>query len=374
MLRVRPPQSFLGGKCPTIRPLRLEAGRPSPVRYHLRREDRSAERDSTARRAVTTTDPGSCPRRCAGRSRTGATTSRGRRPPMTSGRAPNFPDRAAAPTPPTLAVIDTNGRSFPGTRATRTGRGVRRAVARGLPGWRVPVLQAQPGDRQLRRVRRGRSRGRPAARRVRGLDVVRRVRSGPDRRRTHPRAARAAQLRVPRPPWLATVRVYLLRAEMPFAVIKMAARGNVAHNYWRPGNLPCDVDAATGAIPAARSQDAFGARDHAAHPESGEPLADERLPMRDRVIRLARECSAVSARSATSRWTWPSWRTGRGWSRSTTAACSTFPGSPRAAAYSKTRRGSSSGAGATAADAAHAASVPMERRSSAATRACLSTP
>ena len=108
--------------------------------------------------------------------------------------------------------------------------------------------------------------------------------------RNHPSVARYTER-------LATVRVYLLRTDsgvkLPFAALKMAAPGHVADNYWRPGNLACDVDPATGAIRSARTRDAFGTTDHQAHPDTGADLVGERLPGWDDVVALAHECSSI---------------------------------------------------------------------------------
>lgn len=210
-------------------------------------------------------------------------------------------DRAAAPTPPILAVIDTSGRTFPGTRTIRTAGALAELVSagcrdgaslfckpnRGLASFGAFVVDAAEADR-LHVAGEGWT----------TYDACLRDLIGDECTLVQPVQRNCAFL-ADRTPRLATVRVYLLRTdagvEMPFAVLKMAARNHIADNYWRPGNLACDVDPATGAILTARTLDAFGTRDHAAHPESGEPLVGERLPMWDRVVRLARECSAVFA-------------------------------------------------------------------------------
>ena len=90
---------------------------------------------------------------------------------------------------------------------------------------------------------------------------------------------------------LATVRLCILLTdagvEIPFAVLKLPSRANVADNFWRPGNLACAVDPETGAILTVRSKDALGTTDYSAHPETGEPLLGERLPMWTRLLELA---------------------------------------------------------------------------------------
>ena len=98
---------------------------------------------------------------------------------------------------------------------------------------------------------------------------------------------------------LATVRVYLLRTDagvkLPFAVLKMAAPEQVADNYWRSGNLACDLDPVTGSIRNARTKNALGTTDHAAHPDTGARLVGETLPTWDRLVGLAHECSSIFA-------------------------------------------------------------------------------
>lgn len=96
---------------------------------------------------------------------------------------------------------------------------------------------------------------------------------------------------------LATVRVCLLVGKsgikIPFAVLKLPARGNVADSFWRPGNLACALDPANGTILTARSKNALGTTDHATHPESGAPLQGEIVPHWDRVLDLARRCAPI---------------------------------------------------------------------------------
>ncbi|MDE0421105.1 MAG: hypothetical protein OXK76_09525 [Gammaproteobacteria bacterium] len=96
---------------------------------------------------------------------------------------------------------------------------------------------------------------------------------------------------------LATVRIYMLRTEgdvrFPFAALKVAAPGQIADNYWRPGGLACDVDPQTGVIRTARTKDTFGTTAHDVHPETGAALVGEVLPMWDRIVGLARECSSI---------------------------------------------------------------------------------
>ena len=90
---------------------------------------------------------------------------------------------------------------------------------------------------------------------------------------------------------LATIRICLLLTaagvRIPFAVLKLPSRENIADSFWRPGNLACDVDPETGEILTVRSKDALGTTDYPNHPETGEPILGERIPMWDRVLDLA---------------------------------------------------------------------------------------
>lgn len=96
---------------------------------------------------------------------------------------------------------------------------------------------------------------------------------------------------------LATVRVCILVGadgiRIPFAVLKLPSRDNVADSFWRPGNLACNVDLESGRILTVRSKDGFGTTDHTNHPETGEPLLGETVPMWDRVLDLAHRCAPI---------------------------------------------------------------------------------
>jgi len=96
---------------------------------------------------------------------------------------------------------------------------------------------------------------------------------------------------------LATIRVCILITKdgikFPFAVLKLPSRDSVADNFWRPGNLACNLDLENGKILTVRSRDPFGTTDHTVHPETGEPLLGEIVPMWDRVLELARSCAPI---------------------------------------------------------------------------------
>lgn len=96
---------------------------------------------------------------------------------------------------------------------------------------------------------------------------------------------------------LATVRVCILVTEagvrIPFAILKLPAKGNLADSFWRPGNLACNLDVASGAVLRIRSKDKLGTTDYDVHPETRMPLIGEKLPMWDQVIDLAKRCAPI---------------------------------------------------------------------------------
>ena len=96
---------------------------------------------------------------------------------------------------------------------------------------------------------------------------------------------------------LATVRVCVLISEdgirIPFAVLKLPSHENVADSFWRPGNLACNLDIQSGRILSVRSKDSFGTTDHTVHPDTGEPLLGEIVPMWDRVLDIAHRCAPI---------------------------------------------------------------------------------
>jgi hypothetical protein len=96
---------------------------------------------------------------------------------------------------------------------------------------------------------------------------------------------------------LATVRLCILVSErgvtIPFAILKLPARGNVADSFWRPGNLACNLDLESGQILTARSKGPLGTADHAVHPETGASLVGETVPMWEHVLELAHACAPI---------------------------------------------------------------------------------
>lgn len=98
---------------------------------------------------------------------------------------------------------------------------------------------------------------------------------------------------------LATVRVCVLSTDdsvrIPFAVLKLPARANIADAFWRPGNLACDLDPRTGTIRKARTKDQLGTTDYSAHPETGSPLIGQAVPHWADLLDLVQDCAAIFA-------------------------------------------------------------------------------
>ncbi len=96
---------------------------------------------------------------------------------------------------------------------------------------------------------------------------------------------------------LATVRVCILNGKdgvkIPFAILKLPSRDNLADSFWRPGNLACNLDVQSGKILSVRSKDRLGTTDHASHPDSGESLLGETVPMWDRLLEMVQLCAPV---------------------------------------------------------------------------------
>ena len=98
---------------------------------------------------------------------------------------------------------------------------------------------------------------------------------------------------------LATVRVCILvtkaGVKIPFCVLKLPSRDNVADSFWRKGNLACDIEIDSGKIRTARAKDPLQTVDYTAHPETGAALIGEVVPMWDKVLDLARTCAPIFA-------------------------------------------------------------------------------
>jgi hypothetical protein len=95
---------------------------------------------------------------------------------------------------------------------------------------------------------------------------------------------------------LATVRtVNLVKADeivTPFTLLKIPAAKNIADNYWRPGNLLCNIDPASGVIKRVVRGKGINHEELTHHPETGTPLVGTSLPH----WRELRELNAACAR------------------------------------------------------------------------------
>lgn len=80
----------------------------------------------------------------------------------------------------------------------------------------------------------------------------------------------------------ATVRMVNLWREdglwTPHAILKLPSAGNVADNFWRKGNLLCQLDVETGEILGIVGKEGPDLVRHEHHPETGLPLIGEVLP------------------------------------------------------------------------------------------------
>ena len=202
--------------------------------------------------------------------------------------------------PPTLAVIDTGSRPWPDTRTIRSPAELRDVVVahtggddalfgkvnRGVASFGAFLVLEGDGDR-LHVHGEGCMDYRTFLERIVGDSACLLQR----REHNHPSFARWTE-------HLATVRVYLMLskegdARVPFTVLKLPSSDNVADNFWRAGNLACELCPDTGTILKARTMDAFGTTDHATHPVTGTPLVGETLPFWDQIIALARTCAPI---------------------------------------------------------------------------------
>jgi hypothetical protein len=92
-------------------------------------------------------------------------------------------------------------------------------------------------------------------------------------------------------PRLSTVRVVTVQSDdgprVHKAVWKIPAAGNVADNYWRPGNLLAALDIDTGAIRSASCGVGLAFAPVATHPDTGADLAGVAVPRWDEVCAVA---------------------------------------------------------------------------------------
>jgi len=94
-----------------------------------------------------------------------------------------------------------------------------------------------------------------------------------------------------------TVRVIVIldngKPEILHTIWKIPAAGNVADNFWRPGNLLADIDVANGTI--RRVTRGFGLKfeELTRHPDSGRVLRGLVLPDWDKLIALSLDCASI---------------------------------------------------------------------------------
>lgn len=83
-------------------------------------------------------------------------------------------------------------------------------------------------------------------------------------------------------PNTATVRMVNMWREdglwTPHAILKLPSSQNVADNFWRSGNLLCQLDVETGEVLTVVGRDGPDLVRHEVHPETGRPILGERLP------------------------------------------------------------------------------------------------
>ncbi len=96
---------------------------------------------------------------------------------------------------------------------------------------------------------------------------------------------------------ISTVRVIVIldqgRTEILHTVWKIPAAGNIADNFWRPGNLLADIDAKTGMV--RRVIRGFGLKfeELSEHPDSERPLRGLMLPDWNKLIALCLDCAPI---------------------------------------------------------------------------------
>lgn len=72
----------------------------------------------------------------------------------------------------------------------------------------------------------------------------------------------------------------------PHAILKLPSEKNDADNFWRSGNLVCQLDRETGEILSVVGRDGPGLIRHETHPETGKHIIGERLPHWQEVLKL----------------------------------------------------------------------------------------
>lgn len=83
--------------------------------------------------------------------------------------------------------------------------------------------------------------------------------------------------------------------QVPYTVLKLPGVGNVADNFWRSGNMICDVDPETGEIRTLVQNDNGDLRKLTAHEASGRALIGEKLPDWEALRRINAEVALMHA-------------------------------------------------------------------------------
>lgn len=73
---------------------------------------------------------------------------------------------------------------------------------------------------------------------------------------------------------------------VPSAVLKLPSSRNLADNFWRPGNLLCNIDPETGEVLRLVATDGPGLQELDAHPEVDADLVGETLPYWEDVLKV----------------------------------------------------------------------------------------
>ncbi len=96
---------------------------------------------------------------------------------------------------------------------------------------------------------------------------------------------------------LPTVRVIIIlengKPEILHTIWKVPAGGNVADNFWRPGNLLADIDRKNGTVRRVIRGFGLAFEELTAHPDSGRTLRGLVLPDWDKVVSLSLDCAAI---------------------------------------------------------------------------------
>lgn len=98
-------------------------------------------------------------------------------------------------------------------------------------------------------------------------------------------------------PNTATVRMVNMWREdglwTPHAILKLPSAENVADNFWRKGNLVCQLDAETGEVLTVVGKDGPVLKRHEVHPDTGRAIIGQCLPHWDEVRSLNERVAAL---------------------------------------------------------------------------------